>query len=157
MKSVNRVLVVVSLIFAFFIFTGQAVVVGNVVAAPNNNFSIMPADNTVNSSAWILKYSASENGFKIFMSENNGEKEYTVRSKFFEVVYILNRNGFGARMVKGNKAQVPAQILEKILNRDALKNQKVISGASTSHETALNLIASYLPDLINDNYKYLLQ
>jgi hypothetical protein len=91
------------------------------------------------------------------MSENNGEKEYTVRSKFFEVVYVMNKNGFGARMVKTGKARVPGQIIEQILNQNALKNQKIISIDQINNESALNLIASYLPDLINDNYKHLLK
>ena len=91
------------------------------------------------------------------MSENNGDKEFTVRSKFFEIVYVLSKNGFGARMIRPGKSQVPVQILEQIINKNALKQQKVISDSSISNETALNLIASYLPDLINNNYKHLLQ
>ena len=157
MKTINRVLGRVSLIFVFFMMICQVSVSGNVAAAPEESFSITSVDNSVNSSIWNLKYSESENSFKITMTENNGEKEYTVRSKFFEVAYVLNKNGFGARLIRGNKTQVPVQILEKIINQEALKNQKVISDAYTNNETALNLIASYLPDLINDNYKHLLQ
>ena len=157
MKSVKCVLGRVSVIIAFLMLVGHVSVSGNVEASPNDSFSITTADNSVNSSAWNLKYSESENGFKITLLEKNGEKEYTVRSKFFEVAYVLDKNGFGARMIRGSKTQVPAQILEKIINLNALKNQKVISDANTNNETALNLIASYLPDLINDNYKQLLQ
>ena len=156
MKSFISVLGRVSLVFVSFMLLGQISVLGNVVSVTNDNFSITPAENSVNSSTWDLKYSQSENAFKITMAENNGEKEFTVRSKFFEVAYILNKNGFGARMIRGNKAQVPVQIVEKIINQEALKNQKVISDANISNETVLNLIASYLPDLINTNYKQLL-
>jgi hypothetical protein len=157
MKSINRFLGRTGLIFAFFIVICQVSVSGNATAALNASFTITAADNAGTSSAWNLKYSESENAFSITMSENNGEKEYTVRSKFFEVVYMMNKNGFGARMVKDSKAQVPVQILEKILNQDALKNQKIISSEQIDNEVALNLIASYLPDLINDNYKQLLR
>jgi hypothetical protein len=129
---------------------------GNISTSGNDNFSIT-ADNSANSPGWNLKYAASENTFKITVSENNGQKEFTVRSKFFEVAYVLNKNGFGARMVRPGKSQVPDRILDQIINKDALKQQKVISDASISNETALNLIASYLPDLINNNYKHLLQ
>ena len=69
----------------------------------------------------------------------------------------MNKKGFGARMITAGKSQVPAQILENIINEDALKNQKIISTSEINNETALNLIASYLPDLINNNYKHLLQ
>ncbi len=157
MKTVNRILGRASLIFAFFIVICLSANPVNAIAAGNDSFTITAAENSVNSSAWNLKYSESENGFKITMLEKNGEKEYTVRSKFFEVAYVLDKNGFGARMIRSGKAQVPGQILEQVLNQNALKNQKVISDTQIDNETALNLIASYLPDLINDNYKHLLQ
>lgn len=157
MKSINRFLGRTTLIFAFFIVICHMSVSGNAITVLNNDFTITATDNSGNSQAWNLKYSESENAFNITMSENNGEKEYTVRSKFFEVVYVMNKNGFGARMVKAGKARVPGQIIEQILNQNALKNQKIISIDPINNESALNLIASYLPDLINDNYKHLLK
>lgn len=157
MKAINRILGKASLIFAFFIVICLSANPVNAIAALTDSFTITAAENSTNSTAWNLKYSESENGFRITMVEKNGEKEYTVRSKFFEVAYILNKNGFGARMVKSGKALVPGQILEQVLNQDALKNQKLISDTQIDNQTALNLIASYLPDLINDNYKHLLQ
>ncbi len=157
MKTIDRVLGRASLVFAFFIVICFSANPVSAFAALNDSFTITAAENSVNSSVWNLKYSESENGFKITMLEKNGEKEYTVRSKFFEVAYILDKTGFGAKMIKTGNAQVPSQILDQILNQDALKNQKVISDTQIDNETALNLIASYLPDLINNNYKHLLQ
>lgn len=156
MKTINRLLGTAALIFAFFIFVCPVNVMGNGASASGETFSITP-DNLTPSTGWNLKYSTSDNAFKITMLETSGEKEFTVRSKFFEVVYVLNKNGFGARMIRTDKAQVPARILDQIMNIAALKQQKVISDPSIDNETALNLIASYLPDLINDNYKQLLQ
>jgi hypothetical protein len=157
MKSINRVFGKASMIFAIFIVINLIANFGKAHAATNDGFTITAADNSENSTVWNLKYSESENSIKITMAEENGEKEYTVRSKFFEVAYVINKNGFGARMVKVGKAQVPSQILDKIINQDALNRQKVISDAQIDNKTALNLIASYLPDLINNNYKHLLQ
>jgi hypothetical protein len=157
MKLINRVLGSASLVFAFFIVICLSAIPVNAIAALNDSFTITAAENSANSSAWNLKYSESENGFKITMVEKNGEKQYTVRSKFFEVVYVLNKNGFGAQRITTSNAQVPSQILDQIMNQTSLKNQKIISDVQVDNETALNLIASYLPDLINDNYKQLLQ
>lgn len=157
MKTINRVLGRASLIFAFFIVICLSANPVNATAAGNNSFTITPAENSENSSAWNLKYSESENGFKITMTERNGEKEYTVRSKFFEIAYILDKNGFGARMIKPGKALVASQILDQVINQNELKNQKIISDTQIDNATALNLIASYMPDLINNNYKHLLQ
>ena len=156
MKTIIRLSGRAVLILVFFTLICSSGVMGHVSGSGNDNFSIT-ADNSSNSSGWNLKYSASENAFKITLSENNGDKEFTVRSKFFEVAYVLNKNGFGARMIRPGKSQVPVQILEQIINKEALKQQKVISDPSISNETALNLIASYLPDLVNNNYKHLLQ
>ena len=156
MRKINRFPQRVLLIFAFFILICRISVLGNVAELPNASFSIT-SDNSVNSSGWNLKYPTSENCYKITMLENNREKEFTVRSKFFEVAYVLNKNGFGARMIKSGKGQVPEQILKQILSMEALKQQKVISDPSINDETALKLIASYLPDLINVNYKHLVQ
>lgn len=157
MKSINRVLGRVSLVFAFFIGICLSASPISAIAALNDSFTITAAENAVNASAWNLKYSGSENAITITMYEKNGEKEYTVRSKFFEVAYVINKNGFGVRMVKASKAQIPGQILDQIINQNALNNQKIISNGQIDNATALNLIASYLPDLINDNYKYLVQ
>jgi len=156
MKTINCLLGRTVLILALITLICSNGVMGHISATGNENFSIT-ADNSTNSSGWNLKYGASENGFKITLSENNGEKEFVVRSKFFEVAYILNKNGFGARMIRPGKSQVPARILDQILNQDALSQQKVISDSSINNDIAVNLIASYLPDLINNNYKQLLQ
>lgn len=155
MKSINRVLGKESLIFAFLIVICLSVNPVSAIASLNDSFTITATENSVNSLAWNLKYSESENAISITMSEKDGEKEYTVRSKFFEVAYVVNKNGFGARMVKAGKTTVPVQILDQIINKDALNNQKIISEGQIDNATALNLIASYLPDLINDNYKHL--
>lgn len=156
MKSINRVLGRASLVFAFFFVMCLSANPVNAMAALNDSFTIT-AENSVNSSVWNLKYSESENGFKITMLEKNGVKEYSVRSKFFEVAYVLDNTGFGARMIKSGDSQVPGQILDQVINQNELKNQKIISDTQIDNATALNLIASYLPDLINDNYKHLLQ
>ncbi len=157
MKSINCVLGRVILVVAFFIVICLSASPVSAIAALNDSFTITSAENAVNTSAWNLKYSGSENAITITMYEKNGEKEYTVRSKFFEVAYVVNKNGFGARMVKASKAQIPGLILDQIINQNALNNQKIISDGQIDNAMALNLIASYLPDLINDNYKYLVQ
>ena len=157
MNSIHRVIGKASVVFILILAFCQGSAIGNPSTALIENFTITAADNSVNTSVWNLKYSESENPIRITMEEKNGIKEYTVRNKFFEVAYVINKSGFGARLVKPGKAQVPDQILSQIINQDALKNQKIISNSQIDNATALNLIASYLPDLINNNYKHLLQ
>ena len=156
MKTVNCNLRRVGVVFVLLMLIGHIDVLGNITAGSADNFSIT-SDNSTNALVWDLKYAASENSFKITVQENNGEKVFTVRNKFFEVAYILNKKGFGARMVGFGKGQVPDQIFDKIINITALEQQKVITDDALTNESALNLIASYLPDLINDNYKQLVR
>ena len=156
MKAVNRILSRVGVVFALVMLIGHGTVSANISTGSTDNFTIT-SDNSADALGWNLKYAAAENGFRITVLENNGEKVYTVRNKFFEVAYVLNKNGFGARMIRPGKAQVPNKILDQVINQNGLDQQKVISTETITNETALNLIASYLPDLINDNYKQLVQ
>ena len=48
------------------------------------------------------------------------------------------------------------QISEAVINQNEIKKQQVILPGQVDDETALGLIASYLPNLLNDDYKHLL-
>lgn len=157
MKTISRIFGSSVMIFIITFVSIFAVNSNKTMAITGESFTITKAINSTNVTTWNLNYSEAGSGFKILFSEKNGTKQFTVRSKFFEVAYVMNKNGFGARMVKGSDAQVPSQILSPILNEKALNNQRVITAEPLDNETALQLIASYLPDLINNNYKYLLQ
>jgi len=157
MKTISRIFGSSVIIFIITFVSTFAVNSNKAMAITGESFTITKAMNSTNVTTWNLNYSEAGSGIKILVSEKNGTTQFTVRSKFFEVAYIMNKNGFGARMVKGSDAQVPSQILSPILNEKALNNQRVITAEPLDNETALQLIASYLPDLINNSYKYLIQ
>lgn len=140
------------------IFT-TTITMNQVMAATEDSYIITAVEMAAssNTNVWNLQYTDSDNSLKIYLTENNGEKEYLVRGKFIEVSYVLNKNGFGARPVKASKAEVPAQIVNNIINRDKLNQQRIIINDQVDNETALNLIAGFLPDLLNENYKHLLK
>ncbi len=79
-----------------------------------------------------------------------------VRNDFFEVCYAITSKGFGAKKVRTSWSTVPRQINSVVLNKEQLKRQEVISPNKVNDETALGLIANFLPDLINDEYTHLL-
>ena len=83
MKTINRVLGRVSMIFAFIIVASQVSFSGNPATSITDSFTITVADNSENSSSWNLKYSEAENAIKITMTEKKGEKEYTVKKQIF--------------------------------------------------------------------------
>jgi hypothetical protein len=153
--SVQRVsLTIAVLAILIIVFTTK-----NAQASTIESYTITAVETAVNTSvnAWDLQYSESGNSLKIYMTEKNGEKEYIVRGEFIEVSYVLNKNGFGARPVKGSKSQVPAQILNNVMNSEKLNQQRIISQEQIDNDAALNLIAGFLPDLLNENYKHLLK
>jgi hypothetical protein len=153
--SVKRV----SLMIAALAILSITFATKNAQASTIESYTITAVETTVNAAVntWDLQYSESGNSLKIYMTEKNGEKEYIVRGKFIEVSYVLNKNGFGARPLKGSKSQVPAQILDNVINSEKLNQQRIISQEQINNDDALNLIAGFLPDLLNENYKHLLK
>lgn len=105
---------------------------------------------------WTVKYGTGDNPVTIVKCNSENKCEYIVRSKFFAVCYANSNKGFGARVAKGSLNNVPQSINNVVINASQMKNQQIISSQLVDNEKALNLIASYLPDLINDNYKQVL-
>lgn len=105
--------------------------------------------------AWVLSY-VEDSPIVITMHENKRCKTYIVRADHFEVAYECNKKGFGARHVNSSKSTVPYALTNTVINRDELVKQRIISPNQMDDNAALGLIATYLPDLINPNYKHLL-
>lgn len=105
---------------------------------------------------WNLTYEGSENPITVVKRSNLDGTFYIVNSKFFEVCYLSSSNGFGARQVKKVWSNVPRQINTVILNAEEMKRQQTLTPGKVNDEVALGLIASYLPELINDQYIHLL-
>ena len=90
------------------------------------------------------------------MHQTGSIKEYVVRSEYFEVVYTATKQGFGVSPLPRSMREVPSAINSSVLNKEQLEQQKILSPNQVSEEFALELIASYLPDLLNEGYKHLL-
>jgi hypothetical protein len=105
---------------------------------------------------WTLSYSAEETPITVVKRTTAGGAEYVVRSKFFEVSYAATAAGFGTKNVRSSWSNVPKKITKAVLNQEEMKRQQVITPNKVDDETALGLIASYLPDLVNDGYTHIL-
>ena len=125
-----------------------------------DNYAIEVVDNLDSGAdvvkAWSLKYNESQNPVKVVKHEMKGGVAYVVSSKHFEVCYACTSKGFGIKNPKRSWCTVPQEINQAVLNSDALLRQKVITPGEVDDETALGLIAGYLPDLLNYEYLYLL-
>lgn len=105
---------------------------------------------------WTLTYNSSGKPVTVVKHKTVEGAEYVVHSKFFEVSYAATADGFGARNVRNSWRSVPRQINDVVLDTDQMKRQEVITPNKVDDEKALGLIASFLPELINDNYTHVL-
>lgn len=105
---------------------------------------------------WTLSYDNSENPVTVIKRKTLEGTKYIVFSKHFEVSYVSSFSGFGAKEVGKSWSNVPKRINNAVINTDELERQKVITPNKVDDEKALGLIASYLPELLNDNYTHLL-
>jgi len=105
---------------------------------------------------WTLTYNSSQNPVTVVKHKTADGAEYVVHSKFFEVSYASTADGFGAKKVRNSWRSVSRQINDVVLNYEKLKIQKILTPKKVDDEKALGLIASFLPELLNDNYTHVL-
>ena len=106
--------------------------------------------------SWNIVYGDSGRPVKVFLKQTKSGDEYIVRSGYFEVKYVNGTKGFGVREVKGSEQLVPTDLNYKVLSSVNLNSQKIISGSKIADDQVLEMIASYLPELINDQFKNIL-
>ena len=106
--------------------------------------------------SWNITYGDSNRPVQVLFKETKGGQEYIVRTSYFEVKYVNSDHGFGVRPLKLSEQRVPADLNFKVLNAQQLNSQKIISGNMVSSDQVLEMIADFLPELINDEYKNIL-
>lgn len=107
--------------------------------------------------SWEIFYGESKTNVHVFMKETKKGQEYFVSSKYFEVKYVNNTNGFGVRMLNNTESTVNESLNNAVLNFSQLNAQKCISAGAIESSQILEMIASFLPDLINEQYKNILE
>ena len=105
---------------------------------------------------WKLSYSKNETPVTVVKRKTIDGTEYLVQSEYFAVCYSSTSTGFGAKAAKRAWCAVPKKINRAVINQQELARQEILTPAKVDDETALGLIASYLPDLINKGYTHLL-
>ena len=105
---------------------------------------------------WKISYSKEESPVTIALRKTAKGTEYVVRSEFFEVIYANDKHGFGVRKIHASMKEVPDLINYSVLNKQQMQQQKVLTPNNVSDKYALELITSYLPDLLNENYEHLI-
>ena len=155
MKKFN--LLVVFVVCMFFIST-TSFAIGDRTEFKNYEITVVSDVNlgkNVNA-VWNLKYNEGEKTITVLKHKAKDCCEYVVRSNFFEICYASTPKGFGARTVKRSMSTIPAEINWVVLNKEQIERQSIISASQVDDETALSLIAAFLPELINDEYTHVL-
>lgn len=105
---------------------------------------------------WTLSYSSNETPVTVVKRNTLEGTVYVVHSKYFDVSYSATNSGFGAKEARNSWSNVPKKITRAVISKDELQRQQIITPNKVDDQRALGLIASYLPDLINDNYTHIL-
>jgi hypothetical protein len=105
---------------------------------------------------WEITYGEAKNPVQVFMKETKKGQEYVVRTRYFEVKYVNGSAGFGVRMINSSESTVSTTLNAAVLNAEKLNSQKCISPEPVTEDHILEMIASYLPDLINEQYNNIL-
>lgn len=105
---------------------------------------------------WTVRYSENETPVTVVKRKTVEGIEYVVHSKFFDVSYASSADGFGVKEVRKSWSNVSKKISRAVISQKEMRNQKIITPNKVDDEKALGLIASYLPNLLNDDYTHLL-
>lgn len=124
----------------------------NYKISPDLNFS----PNSGFEKSWEIAYGESKTPVRVFMKETKKGQEYLVRTSYFEVKYVNGSQGFGVRLINGSESTVSESLNSSVLNQVQLNSQRCISTGAIGNEQVLEMIASYLPDLINEQYNSIL-
>ncbi len=106
--------------------------------------------------AWKISYGEGHNPVMIELYKTRKCKTYVIRTDNFEVAYVCTSRGFGARKLKVSESRIPYEITNQVINSQELERQRIISATPMEENEAVDLIASFLPDLVNPRYKNLL-
>jgi hypothetical protein len=147
MKSVISIIVMLTVLMVN-VATAKSIV------KETERFTISANENA--GQTWTIEYSVPEKGFEVIKLTTKKGEEYIVRNNFFEVRYINTEKGFGARNIKAGQSIVDPIFTNNVINADELSKQTMLSSVKLDEEKALSYIAGFVPFLLNENYKHLL-
>lgn len=155
MKKLNALTV---LVVVFFLSASVANATG--LRSALNNYEIAPVEDLHMGkqvkAIWTISYSQDEVPVTVVKRNTIEGTEYVVQSDYFVVSYCSTADGFGVKATRNSWSEVPKKINKAVLNQKEMENQRIITPNKVEDEKALGLIASYLPDLLNDGYTHLL-
>lgn len=156
MKRVLNLVAVVVLIFV-----GVTVSNASNTIKQTDLFTIVANDdvainNMTFQKSWTIAYGDAGKNVVVLKRTTKKGEEYLVRNEFFEVRYVNTEKGFGVRLVRNADSKVDYTINSLVLNEAMMAQQSLIWSEKLSEQKALEYIADFVPTLLNENYKHLL-
>lgn len=125
-----------------------------------DDYKISPKVDSVHGTAlqqsWEITYGESTRPVQVLLSETKTGNEYIVRTGYFEVKYVNSDRGFGVKSLRASEQRIPADLNMKVLDSIGLNKQRIITGSKVADDQVLEMIASFLPELINQEYQSIL-
>lgn len=150
---------ITALVLVFFF--SVAVASATEIRSPFSKYEIVPVENlhmgTDVKGIWTIRYNEAEAPVTVVKHSTKNGAEYVVESDFFVVSYAAGSNGFGCKETRKAWCNVPKKISRAVINPRVMEQQKILTpNRQLNDDEALGLIASYLPELLNDGYTHLL-
>jgi len=106
-----------------------------------------------NLEVYLLDYEIGEQPVYIAIDHDKNCRNFIVRSKYFEVQYKCRKNNFGVTYMHPKYTTLEPTINSERLNENEFLRQRIITNMEHTDEELLELIASFFPRLLKDNYK----
>lgn len=146
---------------AVLIFVGVSVSNASNTIKQTDLFTIVANDDVAINNmpfqkSWTIAYGDAGKNVVVLKRTTKKGEEYLVRNEFFEVRYVNTEKGFGVRLVRNADSKVDFTINSLVLNEAMLAQQTIIWSEMLTEQKALEYIADFVPTLLNENYKHLL-
>lgn len=152
----------ISFLLVFVVLTAFTAVSSNGSGKPvdMSKFEITPVtDLNLGKNAekvWTISYDSGNSLVTVVKHTSSSGNMYAVHSDFFDVCFVSSEKGFGARKLRNSLCNARPEFNKAVINENELARQKVITPHPVDDETAVSLIASYLPMLLNPAYQHLM-
>lgn len=105
---------------------------------------------------WTISYDTAKTPVTVVKHKTNNGFAYAVHSEFFDVCYSQGPDGFGVRKLRSSLCNASPEISRAVINPAEMERQRILTPNKVDDDTAIGLIASYLPSLLNPAYTHLL-
>ncbi len=105
---------------------------------------------------WTINYDSGKSPVTVVKHKTNKGFVYAVHSEFFDVCYSQNPSGFGVKKLRKSLCNAALEISSAVINPAEMERQRILTPNQVDDDTAVGLIASYLPALLNPAYTHLL-